>query len=478
MRAPLVAFLVVASSPCVAPAAVKPGLEGAQELFRQNHWEEARAHLRAQWASLPEKDRPTATFLIGRAYVREAEFYRAAHRFAAEVGLAYLDELAAARANRSVAGIPLFKGLYQAEVGRNADADRTLLAVPATLSAEWKASARLRRALAVHRLGRVQEAAAALADPAPEARFCRLLAGGAAEPPLVAPKAGRREKLLTAVLLYRAGRAAEAEALLAGINLDLPDLEDKSDPRKLLRFHDPLVTNAWERICWERAVAALMPLAAGASGPEKGLAAFYAGLSLLRLGASEESVKLLQGANASSSGPELQSSSRLLLAAATWKARAPTAADLAALWDGTEAQPDAVLLWDELKRGDLAKTEPFATKLAARLKGLLSSGDRPPGALVGRWGLARLGRGDDPGSLVDSLSEHRDKSNKNKLEWNDPLLLLALSAASYRDQEYPQALETLFELSKTFPGLRALQWNLQGIYAARQKAGGEARISQ
>jgi hypothetical protein len=97
---------------------------------------------------------------------------------------------------------------------------------------------------------------------------------------------------------------------------------------------------------------------------------------------------------------------------------------------------------------------------------------------VGRWGLVRLRQGDDPALLVTALSEYRDKSNKNKLEWNDPLLLVALSVASYRDHEYPQALETLFELSKTFPGLRALQWNLQGIYAARQRAGGEARISQ
>jgi hypothetical protein len=80
--------------------------------------------------------------------------------------------------------------------------------------------------------------------------------------------------------------------------------------------------------------------------------------------------------------------------------------------------------------------------------------------------------------LVTALSEYRDKSNKNKLEWNDPLLLLALSVAHSRDQEYAQALETLFELSKTLPGLRAVQWNVQGIYAARQKAGGEARISQ
>jgi hypothetical protein len=132
-----------------------------------------------------------------------------------------------------------------------------------------------------------------------------------------------------------------------------------------------------------------------------------------------------------------------------------------------------------MRRGDLAKTEPFLTKLEARLRDMLqSSSERPPGALVGRWGLARLGHGDDPAVLLAALSEHRDKSNKNKLEWNDPLLLMALSAASYRNREYPQALETLFELSKTFPGLRALQWNLQGIYAARQRAGGEARISQ
>jgi tetratricopeptide (TPR) repeat protein len=467
--------------PPAASAAVKPGLEGAQELFRQNHWEEARAHLRSQWGSLSEKDRPTATFLIGRSYVREAEFYRAAHRVGAEVGLAYMEELAAARANRGVAWIPLFKGLYEVEAGRNAEAERTLLAVtaaPSALPPEWKAAARLRRALAVHRLGRVQEAATALKDPSPEGRFCRLLLGGAAEPPPAPPKEGRREKLLTAALLFRAGRAAEAEALLVGLNPDVPDVEDRSDPRKLLRFHDPLVTSAWERIGWERAVAALTPLAAGAPGAEKSLAAFYVGLSLFRLGVPDESAKLLQGASASL-GPDLQSSARLLLAPSAWKVRAPTGPELLTLWEGTEAQPDAVLLWEEMRRGDLAKTEPFLTKLEARLRDMLqSSSERPPGALVGRWGLARLGHGDDPAVLLAALSEHRDKSNKNKLEWNDPLLLMALSAASYRNREYPQALETLFELSKTFPGLRALQWNLQGIYAARQRAGGEARISQ
>jgi hypothetical protein len=332
--------------------------------------------------------------------------------------------------------------------------------------------------MALHRQGRAAEAAAALKEPSPEGRFCRLLLTGVADPPPLSPK-GRRERLLIAPVLFRASRAAEAEVVLSGLDLEAPDVEDKSDPKKVLRFHDPLLGAAWERICWERAVVALRPLAVGGTGAEKRLAAYYAGLGLFYLGVPEESTRLLKLANDSSLGAELQPAARLLISASSWKDPVSTAAELAPLWEATQSQPDSVLLWEELRRTDLAKAEPFATRLEARLRELLaSSPERPSGALVGRWGLARLRRGDDAAALLAVLSEHQDKSNKNKLEWNDPLLLLALSAANYREQEYAQALETLFELSKTLPGLRALQWNMQGVYAARQKAGGEARISQ
>jgi hypothetical protein len=478
-RAVLLAALLVPASAGPVRAAVKPGLEGAQELFRQSRWEEARGHLRSQWSSLPEKDRPAATFLIGRSYVREAEFYRGVRRLGAEVGLAYLTELAAVKANGTVAWIPLFVGLHQVETERDAEAERTLLkASPAALPPEWKATARIRRAVALQHLGRVPEAAA-LKDPSPEGRFCLLLATGVVEPLLTPPPPGRRDKVLTAALLFRLSRAADAEALLSGLNLDLPDAEEKSDPKKILRFHDPLLAVAWERIGWERAVVALKPLAVGGTGTEKSLAAYYTGLSLSYLGVPDESARFLKEASASNLGPELQPTARLLLAASSWKARPPTPAELKSLWDGTQAQPDTVLVWDELRRGELAKAEPFATKLEARLRDLPQSwSERPGSALVGRWGLARLRHGHDPEALVTALSDYQDKSNKNKAEWNDPLLLLALIAANYRDQEYAQALETLFELSKTFPGLRPLQWNMQGIYAARQRAGGEARISQ
>jgi len=476
----VLATLVALGLASPALAAVKPGLAGAQDLFKRNRWEEARAQLRAQGASLPATDRAAATFLIGRSYVREAEFYRALRQVGVEVGLAYLKELLAQRASRGVALIPVFAGFYQLEAGDDSAAERGLLAAAAlpTLAPEWKAAAQLRRAVALQRLGRAGASASQLAPPGIEARFWRLLAKGAADgPPVTAAKG--RERLFAAAIEFRGSRAAAAEQLLVGLDLDQPAAEDRTDPKKLLRFHDPLVATAWERICWERAVIALRPQAVAGAGVEQTLAAYYTGLSLFELGASAEAARFLKQANGPSLPAQLQASARLLLAACPWKERAPNAAELAPLWEATQAQPEAVLLWDELARPELARSEPFASRLDGRLKSLLPpASERPSGALVGRWALARLRRGADAGALVATLSEYRDDSNKNKIDWNDPLLLLALAAANDRNQQYAQSLETLFELAKTFPGLRWLQWNLQGVYAARQKAGGETRISQ
>lgn len=464
-----------------ARAAVKPGLAGAQELFQANRWEDARAHVRATWASLPPQERGTATFLTGRSYVREAEFYRWLRRVGTDVGLGYLSELKAANMSRRVAWVPLFAALYQLDAGRDREAERGLVAAASLpgVTADWKAVARLRRAAALERLGRGAESAVLAKDASAEARYWRLVLGGQPDAPIALSGEGRREKLQTSCLLFRASRAPAAEALLSGVSLDAPDVEEKADPNKVLRFHDPLVLEAWERTLWERAALALRPLAVGGVGAEKALAGYYTGVSLFFLGASDEAARYLTQASAAPVGDELQATARLLGAASGWNSRPPTAAQLSLLWESTQGAMDAALVWDELKRPALATMEPFASKLAERLRDLPEAApQRPSGALVGRWGLVQLARGEDSALLGTALWDARNKSNKNKLEWNDPLLLLALSAADYRNQQYAQALETLFELSKTFAGLRSLQWNLQGVYAARQKAGGEARISQ
>ncbi len=462
-----------------ASAAVKPGLEGAQDLFRRNRWEEARTHLRAQWSGLPAKDRPAATFLIGRSYVREAEFYRAVRELGVEVGITYLKDLAKERTNRRIALIPLFTALYRLEAGENRAAARELLGASRlrALPQEWKAVARLRRAVALRRDGGARSGVSLPAQPSVEARFWKMVTTGVADASSLKP-ATRSERLLAAAVLFRGRRAAAAEQLLADLDLDRPDAEDSSDPKKVLRFYDPVIALAWERVCWERAVIALRPLAVGGTGVERTLAAYYTGLSLFEVSAFDEATRFLEQASAASLPAPLQSSAKVLLAARSWGKRIPRASELRPVWEATQAQADSVLVWDGLRRPELDRTEPFTTKLDARLKRLLRSRERASGALVGRWAFARLRRGADVGALLETLAEHRDDSNKNKIDRNDPLLLMALAAANHRNQQYAQSLETLFELSKSFLGLRWLQWNLQGVYAARQKAGGEMRISQ
>jgi len=466
-----------------ASAAVPPGLKGGQVLFQQNRWEEARAHLRASWDDLSSSEQSVARFLIGRAFTREAELYRAVRQFSGEVGLDYLKELGAQKENRGLAYIPLFEGFYELDAGDPGQA-ATVLGRAARLKglpASWVAVARTRRTAALAQKGDRSALRALAADKSVEALFWRLIEEGTIPPASfqVSRKAGRLESLEAACLLLRAERRDEAGKALTAIQLDAPDVEIKPDPQKVLRFFDPAVVTAWERVCWERAIAVLSPLASSRSTAERQLGTHYAALSLYRLGSETQAAEWLERNRGSSPDKDTAAVARLLQAAVAWSSQPPDGAALEPLWQATASSPEAVLLWGELSRSHPALLKPIAREMDGRLARLPDAfSGRRHGSLAGRWGLARLASGDDSRAVLSQLTPFRDHANKNKLENNDPLLLLAIAACNYRNAEYAQSLETLFELAKTLPGLRGLQWNLQGIYAARQKAGGEARISQ
>jgi hypothetical protein len=202
-------------------AVEKPPLQRAQELFQRNHWEEARAVVRQQASAMPARERAVASFLVGRSYVREAELYHAWHRAQCEIDRAYLTELGEQKANRGNVTITLFNGFAALGAGDAREAQRLLalaLAPKARLPQEWKTVAQTRRSLALAMQGDVPAMQALNRDASIEALALRLLLKGErpASVPALAPSAGRREKLLAACLLYRSGRGAEAERLLAG----------------------------------------------------------------------------------------------------------------------------------------------------------------------------------------------------------------------------------------------------------------------
>ncbi len=416
MRTTTAALVSVLSLAALASGS-EPDLAHARELFRQNRWPEAREAVASTLGTLGPVERGHARFLLGLSHVREAELYRAFSVLSTEVGIAYMEELAASKEPRALPWVPLFRGLYQLDAGdyEVAESSLTEAALSKSLTVEWKKVAVTRRDLA------------------------RRLKGSRP--------------------------AAVVEGEVEGVDLDAPDVEDASDPKKILRFFDPLRLETLERRAWKSALAELSPLAREGQGMANKLARFYAGYSLFFLGETAEAATFLSPIDFAALGPDYHARVRVMKGGE----------DPAALWESTRNFPEAVLLWNELSPG-----EPIASALSERLKALPQSFGEPSDEMVGRWGLAALSRGPaglDSKEVLAVLSRHRNHANKNKIEWNDPLLLVALAAANYSNNDYPQALETLFELAKSFDGLRGLQWNLQGVYAARQKAAGDARIA-
>lgn len=70
----------------------------------------------------------------------------------------------------------------------------------------------------------------------------------------------------------------------------------------------------------------------------------------------------------------------------------------------------------------------------------------------------------------------RDKAHKNKIEENDPLMLVTLAEVYYRNKKFSENLEIYFELSKHYPAVRQIQEAMQGIYSMEQQSAGDVKI--
>jgi hypothetical protein len=91
---------------------------------------------------------------------------------------------------------------------------------------------------------------------------------------------------------------------------------------------------------------------------------------------------------------------------------------------------------------------------------------------LGRYYLGKK----DYGKTIAYMEAGRNKGNKNKIEYNDPLMLVNLAEAYYRTMQFSEALEIYFAMSTQFPAIRQIQVAMQGVYSMEQKSAGDARI--
>ncbi|MDH5327130.1 MAG: hypothetical protein OEZ68_06140 [Gammaproteobacteria bacterium] len=77
---------------------------------------------------------------------------------------------------------------------------------------------------------------------------------------------------------------------------------------------------------------------------------------------------------------------------------------------------------------------------------------------------------------LEYLETGRDKNMKNRIDTNDPVLLVNLAKVYLANKSFSENLEIYFELSKEFPVVRNIQNAVQGIYSMEFKSAGDVKI--
>lgn len=110
--------------------------------------------------------------------------------------------------------------------------------------------------------------------------------------------------------------------------------------------------------------------------------------------------------------------------------------------------------------------------LEKQLQNLQGRKARAVNNAIGEYYL-RHGKAD---KAVSFLEEARDKSQKNNIAANDPVVLVSIAEAYGKNKLYSESLEIYFEMSKEFPVVRQIQDATQGIYSTEQKSAGDVKI--
>jgi len=487
MRTLLAVCALLAATPAWA---ADDAVARATRLYEQRHYRDAARTLEAALPSLDPGRQAAASLTLGVVYLGSAELHRELAQSAAPIQLEYLKALATTRGPGASRLASLYLGQTLLESGRPADAIRALERVASEAGVEPgpRAQARAHLGLAHFLLKDAATARtiwksvdardpevkatlaamysrAAIADPAPVALAEAALKDGERASPLV------RQKLIG--VYARAGLTAKALALVEQTDLKAPAATEVLGPTKSINFYDPALLGELAALYRQASRAALERAAADAR--VKGTAEYYLGAAFLEAGDAERALQATRAFLAVPGGPPAYRNRARVREAAARSLLARRGDDpsvWADLSPDTAADPE--LLADIVAacvryRLPCTAVEPRAARVA-------ETGERrKTSALNFALGTYHLRKGDVP-RAVAYLESARDKTNKNRIEANDPLLLVTLAEAYYQTTQFSESLEIYFEMSRQFPVVRRLQETLQGVYAMTHKSAGDVKI--
>ena len=467
----------------------------AVKLYEKRHYDEAAGLLRSNLASLGPAQQGSANLALGMIYFKNAMLHRELYLASAWASQGYLKKLSARRVSSRSRFVDLYMGDALIEVGK---ADVAAIYLRQFLAGEglrpqYQAIAQVSLGLSYQVNNEAAKAAPLWAavdtvDPEVKAELAAAYskAGLKDKDPLALaeeslaiqtkrgkPLSIRMVKNLLAVYA-RAGLTEKGLDLLKRADLNAFSFRETLGKTKVINFYDLSLLDDMATLYGQASIACLEK--AAVDPKIKGSAEFYLGQAYALFGSAERSQKTAESFLASTQLPQqFKDQARVLQGANLYKAN---------------RKVDALKVWDELAMKPSQDPDVLAEILftCRRLRAECPNAARRSATTVeagegkkfstlnialGKYYLGRL----DTTRAVMYLEAGRDKSNKNKIESNDPEMLVSLADAYFRTKKFSEALEIYFEMSKQFPEVRQLQEAMQGVYAMEHKSAGDVKIN-
>jgi len=462
--------------------AADEGGQKASQLLDKHYYESAAAMLRtaAAGGELP----PAAALTLARAYARNAQLYRALQRSSLEIGGMYLQKLAAQGGRDRSLFVPLYYGEYLTEAGKSregaAQLNRFIGQKDGTLTYRDIAQAMLsvaqKGALPATRsndpLVRSQFAAIMSMTPAHRTEAAAQLDQSLAELSKANPALPVRA-ITNAIAVYaRSGHPEKAFPLIAA-DIGRPSYEETISKTKVVRFYDPALLGNLAELDQIEAERLLQRVRADAR--YKSVAGYFLVELYLNNNQFGDAAKLLPELLAASDLPAAYHDRLGVMQAALDVRNGKAAHGNAALAEmGRKFGQDPAMLAEVLSACVRYKASCPGVVASARSMAAANQGERYR-SLHFAVGEQYAAERKNDRALME-METARDKSNKNRIDSNDPLLLARLADLYFAGKSFSESLEIYFEMSKEFPAVRQLQETGQGVYSTEYRSAGDAKI--
>jgi tetratricopeptide (TPR) repeat protein len=438
---------------------------------------------------------PQGQLVLGMIYLRNADLHEVLARTAAAAELDYLDKLL----KTSTEGHSRYARLYLAEAllarGNGREAARHFEQVRADPAIETRyraiASIGLGSVLWTQRdAGRARglwsgaagadgaaeivlaRAAAQAGARAVDVQSLRRVADGAGNARELSPRA--RRYLIEIYLAAGAPDKALAVAQVADLGTAsyVEGFKVAKGTAKSISFYDLALLTDLAQLYRQLARRQLEQAATDAR--MKPSAEYYLAEALNALGSNDEALAFVQAFLARPQAPA-QYRERARARQALIAHRQGRGAEAESAWTAmAESSSDPEVLADIVL--GCADAQAQCAKVLARVGQVLEAGDarryRRLNSALGSYYLRKK----DYARAIAFMEAGRDKSNKNKIEANDPEMLAGLAEAYYRIKKFSEGLEIFFEMSHEFPVVRQIQEAVQGVYSMEQRSAGDVRI--